>query len=330
MSKGLFDQLQQEGLLSEDSLHRVQKHYAKPVISLQKDINVILYVGVLLLSAGLSILVYKNIDRIGHLAILSAIGAICIFCYAYGFRKSSPFSRNEVESPDALYDYLLVLGGLTMVIFMGYLQYQYHVFGNSWNLAGFIPMVLLFITAYYFDQLGVLSLAILNLAAWLGIIINRVKWPFLWNLDENHTIYTAILLGIFLVGMSYFSRLTNLKSHFSKLYHQFGTHIFFISCITSIVHFNPQYWPWFFLLLAGSVSHLIKAFKESSFYYLVVAILYLYIGISIIVVDLLKVPGIRDEVIFQRNLIYFIISPAGLAYLLVRLNNKLKTDAGIR
>jgi Predicted membrane protein (DUF2157) len=329
MSTGLFDKLNQEGLISTESLGKSKTIFGKPVLSLRKDLNVILYTGVVLLSSGLSILVYKNIDSIGHLAIVTFIAFVCIFCYTYCWKKSLPFSWEETDNKEPFFDYLLVLGGLTMLTFTGYLQYQFHVFGETWNIAAFIPMILLFITAYYFDQLGVLSLAITNLAAWFGIAINRVKWPFLYTLNENHTIYTAIILGIFLIGMAYFSRFSNLKSHFKNLYHQFGTHIFFIATIIAVFHFDQLYWPWILLLLAGSAYHFFKAYFESSFYYLIVAVLYAYIGVSYLITDIIKQTGASNQVNFQWNLVYFVISSAALAYLLIRVNNTFKKNAGV-
>ncbi|MDQ6764326.1 MAG: hypothetical protein M3015_17115 [Bacteroidota bacterium] len=65
-----------------------------------------------------------------------------------------------------MFDYILLFGCLSLLTFVGYLQFEYNVFGNKWGLATFIPMVVLFMAAYYFDHLGVLILAIVNLAAW--------------------------------------------------------------------------------------------------------------------------------------------------------------------
>jgi len=48
--------------------------------------------------------------------------------------------------------------------FIGYLQYQYSAFGTHYGMATLIPMLALFLIAYYFDHLGILSLAIANLA----------------------------------------------------------------------------------------------------------------------------------------------------------------------
>ena len=329
MATRLFDQIYRQGLLSDESFKKAKHLFTKPIISLYKDLNVILYSGVLLLSSGLGILIYKHIDSIGHLAILCLIAAICLFCYAYCYRKAPAFSWDEVASPDVLFNYLLVLGGLLMVIFIGYLQYQYHVFRESWNIAAFIPMVLLFITAYYFDSLGVLSLAITNLATWLGITINRFTWPFLGNLKANEMIYTSMMLGAFLIGMAFFSSTSRRKAHFKGLYHQFGTHIFFISTIIAIFHFDPHYWPWIIILATGTTYHIYKAFREKSFYYLVVALLYLYFGISYLAIDLIDQLDAGKKTLEQINMLYFIISSAGLAYILVQLNNKLKRNAGI-
>jgi hypothetical protein len=83
------------------------------------------------------------------------------------------------------------------------------------------------------------------------------------------------------------------------------------------------------LLVLGGTYHIFKAFKETSFYYLVVGILYMYFGFSYIVLDLFEKSGAMPKTVGQIQMLYFIISAAGLAFLLVRLNNKLKKDAGL-
>ena len=68
------------------------------------------------------------------------------------------------------------LAALLLLTFITYLQVQYNVFGDRFGLATFIPMIILFYCAYYFDHLGVLSMAVANLAAWMGIAVTPLKY----------------------------------------------------------------------------------------------------------------------------------------------------------
>ncbi|HEY6900798.1 MAG TPA: DUF2157 domain-containing protein, partial [Puia sp.] len=147
-----FKTLHAEGLLSESSLKRVEAHKTTSLFSLFPELRLLLYLGVILLTGGLGILVYKNIDTIGHQAVLAFIALVTIGSFFYCLRKKPPFSRDQVTSPNAWFDYILLLGCLSLLIFLGYLQYAYNVFGDNYGLATFIPMVILFVAAYYFDH----------------------------------------------------------------------------------------------------------------------------------------------------------------------------------
>jgi hypothetical protein len=70
----LFEKLQTNGFISEESLVKLKAHENSKLFSLHWELKTILYLGILLLSGGLGILVYKNIDTIGHTAILVFIG----------------------------------------------------------------------------------------------------------------------------------------------------------------------------------------------------------------------------------------------------------------
>ena len=99
-----------------------------------------LYLGVLLLNLGLGVLIYENVDTIGHAALIAFIGALSAGCFAYAFRQRLPFSPGEVGSPTLYFDYILLLACLTLLIMEGYWQYQYDIFGERYGLATAIPM----------------------------------------------------------------------------------------------------------------------------------------------------------------------------------------------
>src|SRR5690606_17109609 len=59
-------------------------HLEKP-LSVHWDLRSLLYLGILLTTTAAGILIYKNIDTIGHDAMLVATAALMIVCFAYCF-----------------------------------------------------------------------------------------------------------------------------------------------------------------------------------------------------------------------------------------------------
>lgn len=322
MNIQLFEKLSGEGLISPESLQKVKAAEGKKLFSVHWELKTILYLGVLLLSGGLGILIYKNIDTIGHQAILFAIAALCLGCFYYAQKHKRPFSWNKVLSPNSLFDYIVLLGCLLFVTFITYMQAQYNVFGTRYGLAAFFPMLLLSFSAYYFDHIGVLSLAITNFAAWLGVSITPYHTFSQNDFTSDRLIYTGLFLGVFLIALGLFSTKRNIKQHFAFTYHNFGTHILFISLISAIVVFNRLYMLWFLVLAGVAYAIYSMALKHHSFYFLLITIIYAYIGLTYVVMRALFV-GSSDGAVYG-SLLYLIGSGIGVVALLIHLNKKVK------
>lgn len=321
----LFSKLYQEKILSETSWEKIKQFENDNILSLHWDLKTLLYLGVSLMSGGLGILVYKNIDTIGHQAILAFIAFISAGGYYYCFKNSKPFSWGRVESPNVLFDYVLLLASLMMLTFVAYLQFQFNVFGERYGLATFFPMVILFFTAYYFDHIGILSLAITNFAAWLGISITPLR---LWqsnDFNSSRVIFTAIGIGILLLLIATTSRKRKLKPHFELTYNNFGTHALFVSLLAAQFHFENIYFAWALAVIAFAFYSYLKSVKESSFYFLVITVLYSYVSVSGLVIQLLTRSNPDIEGIYL-GLIYFIVSAVWLVAFLMRTNKKLKSN----
>jgi hypothetical protein len=329
MDTTLFKRLQAAGLISSTSLEKVKILADNKLFSIHWEIRTILYLGVLLLSGALGVLVYKNIDTIGHQIILLCIGLICAGCFTYCFKKKLPFSVNKVAAPNSFFDYLLLLGCLMFITFIGYLQFQYTAFGTAYGLATFIPLVVLFFSAYYFDHLGVLTMAITNLAAWMGIAVTP-RGILQENDFNSHTIiYTALLLGGMLVAAGILSRIKNIKKHFDFTYTNYGAHVLFIACLAGLFQFEHIYLIWFLLLAAIAAYFYQYAMREHSFYFLLILMIYSYIGLSYVVTRLLFSRNNFDEGAIYLLFFYYIGSAIGVIKLLINYNKKLKRDAGI-
>lgn len=320
MNTDLFDQLQKDGLISATSAEKVRTVEAGKLFSLHWELKTILYLGVLLLSGGLGILVYKNIDTIGHQVILLFIAAVCGGCFYYCMKHKPPFSRQKVEAPNGFYDYVLLLGCLLFITFITYLQVQYNVFGTRYGAATFIPLLVLTFSAYYFDHLGILSMAITNLAAWMGITVSPFS-VLSMDLSDDRLIYMGVLLGGILVLAAFLSEWKNFKPHFGFTYRNFGMHIFLVACTAGMCTSESLYLAWFLLEILACWYLYMLAIKQRSFYFLLILTLYAYVGLSTVVVR-----GLADmrEGGIELGMLYFVASAIGTAVFLISQNKKMK------
>jgi hypothetical protein len=328
MNLHIFRKLYGEGLISANSFGKVRTVEENRHFSVHWELKALLYIGVLLLSGGLGILIYKNIDTIGHQAILAFIAAIGGGCFYYCYKRKAPFSFGKVESPDALFDYLLLLACLTLVSFIAYIQYQYAIFGDHLKLASFVPMVILFFCAYYFDHLGVLSIGITNLAAWMGIVVTPTKILKQNDFHSDILIYTGMLLGALLLIAGGISRWKQIKPHFRFTYINFGAHILFIACLAGLFHFQDEYLLWFLLLLGIAYYFYRLALRDRSFYFLVILTLYTYIGLAYVAGVLLFDMNSGMTSIYL-GLIFYIGSAVGMIRFLIHHNKKFKAHDSI-
>ena len=187
-------------------------------------------------------------------------------------------------------------------------------------------MIILFITAYYFDHLGVLSMAITNLATWIGISITPLRILNQNDFNNSHIIYAGLVLGVILVSVSFIIQYKNIKAHFAFTYKNFGVHILFISLLALMTYFQNMYLICLVLLAGVSFVFFKNALKENSFYFLVITLLYAYIGVSYVVVRLLSKSAF-DMMPIYLVIIYFIVSGIGLIRLLIHYNKILKKNA---
>jgi len=320
MRPHILHQLLQQELLTPDDAARIEQVESARPFSLHWELKTLLYLGVLLLNLGLGYLIYENIDTIGHAALIALIGVVSGVCFWYAVRHRRPFSTGETESPTPYYDYVLLLGCLLFLVMEGYLQFQYQIFGTRYGLVTFIPMVLFFGLAYWFDNRGVLSLAITALASWLGIAVTPQDLLAHNDFNSETIVNTGILLCVLLSGVPFLSELRNFKKHFSLTYLNFGVHIGMIACLAGMMSLGRPllYFP----LLCAAVGFFIwYARTRGSLYFLTVAVVYGYIGFTYMLFHFVR------DMDFMFYLLYFILSCAGVIVFLLNYKRFIKTDA---
>ncbi|HJY11465.1 MAG TPA: hypothetical protein VJ304_01680, partial [Flavobacterium sp.] len=68
-TKSLLD----KNLITENQYKEITTYRSLNIFSLNAELKLFLYLSVLLFTSGIGILIYENIDSIGHIAILSIL-----------------------------------------------------------------------------------------------------------------------------------------------------------------------------------------------------------------------------------------------------------------
>lgn len=303
---GLFE----KGLISSEQLSAITNYRSQQLFSLRAEIRFLFFIAVTLFVSGAGIIIYQNINSIGHISILSLLLILCLFCFFYAFKHAPGFSNEKRESEKPLFDHFVLAGNLLAGIFMAYLQYQYAVFGAHYNLATLLPTLLYFFSAYYFDHKGVLVLAISGLCAFIGF--SASPSGLLYN-DFSETwglVYYAIALAFVFIVWVDFAESSNFKKHFNETYYHFALHILGIATLSQI---NDSYWPLAMALLAAAVFYFIRlAYKLKSAYFMVFAYIYGFFGLTYMIIKLVEFTGNMSFIIYLSpfyliGAIYFFI-----------------------
>lgn len=275
----------EKGLITENQFEEVKTYRNLNIFSLNAELKLFLYLSVLLFTSGIGILIYENIDTIGHIAILSLLLIVIAVCFFYCFKHSKGFQKSETTFEHPVLEYLVLAGNILTCIFIGYLQFQYKPFGEHYGLATLVPTIVSFFCAYYFDNRSVLTIAITGLAAYVGLSVTPQD---IFN-DSNNLYasqslsYSAVMLAVLLVLWTIYSQRISLKTHFGLVFLTFALHIVSIAAITNLTGYDTLTWIIFALILAGSTYYFYKAsyqYKAMSLY--VFMIVYAYIGGNIV------------------------------------------------
>ncbi|WP_394994836.1 DUF2157 domain-containing protein [Emticicia sp.] len=309
----LLGLLTEKTIISAEQATQINTTEKSQPFSIHWELRSILLLGITFLSTGLGILIYKNIDTIGHNILIGLIAIVCMGCFYYAFMHKKPFSWQEVLGTTNLDDFALLGGCLTFLTLESYLQYQYTIFGTRYGLAAFIPAVLFFFCAYRFDHRGVLSMAITALASGVGVSIAPVQ---LWEANDFNSlnlIITALLLGSLVIFTGWISEQRDLKKHFSFTYFLLGGNLAFVAALAGLFEFD---WKIIYFIAAAVLSYLYITYarQKHSYIFLLMGVVYGYIAVTYGIFKLM--PNDLDAFFFM---LYFMLTGAGVILFLIKI-----------
>ena len=242
----LYDWLTNQNLASEVDVLAMEKARNERPFSLFREVNFLLYAGVLILGSGLGILIYKNIDTIGHLALIALLLLAALGCLVYSHLKYPAFTTGKLTPPNLFYPYLVLLGVTLFLLWEGYIEYQYSLFDNYYNIPTLLAASVCFLVAYRFDHEGILSIALATLVATIGLTILPQKW-FLGNVDySEHLFFMGSVMGFLILVVGYLLAKRKLKVHFEPTYANVGGFLM-LACLLGL-QFRASA-PWLALLI---------------------------------------------------------------------------------
>ena len=271
--------LTEKAVLTQEQHEVLKKEVQTRPISLHWELNILLLVGIGCLTTGLGVLIYKNIDTIGHQAIIGLIALATLTCGWYVYRHKQPFLVAKMQEAHPLADNMLLLGCSLFLILEGYLQYQYQIFGTRYGLATLIPAILFFFCAYRFDHIGVLTMAMTAFVSWTGLTVTPLS-VFQEGVFRYQPllIHTGIVVGVFLILIGLFLNYKIIKPHFTFSYLNFGFNMACIATLSGAFMIDKSFYSLLCLVFSG--LGIFYARREHSYFFLLAGTVYGYIAFT--------------------------------------------------
>ncbi len=314
MTKDTPRELFDKGLINEDQFTKIDVITSGKVVSVFYELRSLLYLGVLLFTTGVGILIYQNIGELGHILSIIALILLTMVCFFYVFKKAPLYSNTSVKPPTPYFDYIVLLGGLLFISVLGYLQFQFAILDENLGLITLLTSAFFFYIAYRFDHLAILSLAITALASFWSISISPQKWYSGDFFEAANLHNTAIIFSASVACISLVLDKKSIKNHFTFTYLNFCALIFFVGAITGM--FMGEWWFAYLLLIYGGCAFAFYMAKQKkSFLFLLYAFVSAYIGTTYFLAETILQDAI--EIWF----LYSIASCGGFIYFIIKFKN---------
>lgn len=311
--------LKQRNLLSPEQADALTDFERQRPVSLHHELRAALYVGILLLTSGLGLLIYEHYEEIGDLTIVAGMAGLCVVAFVYAWRNRPPFSPDQTRNRSVFGDYALLLSCLLFLSLEGYAQYRFNLFGTRYGLVTFIPAVLFLALAYRFDHRGVLGMGLTALASWVGVTVRPLELRLRTNFFDEPTVLAAIGLGTLLIGGALVLEQRRIKAHFTYPILTFAGNLLLLALLAGVFNFDEHRWLYSVPLFAVCAAFDWLARRERIFLYRLMGVVYAYIGATyLILFRLLDGLNYPTEV----YLIYFIVTGAGAVYYLTHAYRK--------
>jgi hypothetical protein len=302
------------GVITEEQHAALSALVRRDRFSVFVELSALLYIGVLSLVGGLVWTFRDYVANLGDAVILAILGALMAASFSYCFLRGRPYSKDEIESPSLIFDYVLYFGCLVFAATLAFIETRFGIF-RGWDTHLLIASLIFGGLAYRFDNRFVLSLAISTLAGYLGLKVEAFE-----TIDTDVLRFYGLGYGAFLIGLGWFLYRQDVKRHFFDTYLHIGANVLLIAAISGVwqAEIPAISVAYLGVLLGLSAAAVYGGVRFHRFAFVAYGTLYGYFGLSFKLIDLFPSPTLA--------LFYFAVTGIVVVVALVVLARRFGRD----
>jgi hypothetical protein len=260
-------------LLGEPATDALLARERREVFSVHAEVRAMAWAGAMLLATAAGILLKNNLERIGPVALAVLIGAAAAACYVWAWTR-----RNRASLVD---DYVLLLGALLVSADLGFIETQFHWFGDNWARHFLLLALIHGIGAYRFRSRMLLSLSISALAAWMGV--ERRQWDIFGNSTTDTSVRAFACAGAVLLWTVLDRRFRHERT-FDRVFEHFAANLLLWGAFALVFRSETRL-PGVLLTILIATGVIAWGFAKRAEAFVLYAFVYAVIAADVLLVD---------------------------------------------
>ena len=191
------------------------------VFSVHGELRLMLYAGATLVIGGVGTILARNLEQIGPLSIVLALGLAAVACALPALRM-----QLAQRALTAVAEYVLLLGVLLVSADLAYAEHTFALLGPLWPWHLLLLAVFHTAVAYAFGSSLVLAAALGAFAGWFGVGFSAADAPLLGS-SPPEIGARALLCAATIAAWRYADRASRPTTTFSDVFDHFGANLAF-------------------------------------------------------------------------------------------------------